>query len=59
MNPAVDEENWSIPIMMIIVATMMIMINDAIFSRCFWQNIDLNVLDDVWKNPKHNAHDAY
>ena len=22
-------------------------------------NIDLDVLDDVWKNPKHHAHDAY
>ena len=24
-------------------------LNDAIFSRCFWKNIDLNVLDNVWK----------
>ena len=34
-------------------------LSDAIFSRWFWKNIDLDVLDDVWKNPKHRAHDAY
>ena len=34
------------------------LLNDAMFQRCFEKNIDLDVFDDVWKNPKHRAHDA-
>ena len=34
------------------------LLNDAMFQRCFEKNIDLDVFDDVWKNPKHHAHDA-
>ena len=34
------------------------LLNDAMFQRCFEKNIDLDVFDDVWKNPKHCAHDA-
>ena len=33
--------------------------NGAIFRRCFEKNIDLYVFDDVWKNMKHRAYDAY
>ena len=33
-------------------------LNDAIFSRCLKKNIDLNVIDDVGKKPKHHAHSA-
>ena len=28
------------------------------FWRCLWKNIDFDVFDDVWKNPKHRANDA-
>ena len=34
------------------------LLNDAMFQRCFEKNIDLNVFDDVWKNPKHRINDA-
>ena len=34
------------------------LLNDAMFQRCFEKNIDLDVFDDVWKNPKHRINDA-
>ena len=33
-------------------------LNDAIFWRCFWKNIDVDVFDDVLQNSKHRANDA-
>ena len=33
-------------------------LNDAIFWRCFWKNINVDVFDDVLQNSKHRANDA-
>ena len=33
-------------------------LNDAMFWRCFWKNIDVDVFDDVLQNAKHRAYDA-
>ena len=33
-------------------------LNDAMFWRCFWKNIDVDVFDDVLWNAKHRANDA-
>ena len=33
-------------------------LNDAMFWRCFWKNIDVDVFDDVLQNAKHRANDA-
>ena len=33
-------------------------LNDAMFRRCFWKNIDVDVFDDVLQNAKHRANDA-
>ena len=33
-------------------------LNDAMFWRCFWKNIDVDVFDDVLQNSKHRANDA-
>ena len=33
-------------------------LNDAMFWRCFWKNIDVNVFDDALQNAKHRANDA-
>ena len=33
-------------------------LNDAMFWRFFWKNIDVDVLDDVLQNAKHRPNDA-
>ena len=33
-------------------------LNDAMFCRCFWKNIDVDVFDDVLQKAKHRANDA-
>ena len=33
-------------------------LNDAMFWRCFWKNINVDVFDDVLKNAKHRANNA-
>ena len=33
-------------------------LNDAMFWRCFWKSIDVDVFDDVLQNAKHRAYDA-
>ena len=33
-------------------------LNDAIFWRCFWKNINVDVFDDVLQNAKHRANDV-
>ena len=33
-------------------------LNDAMFWRFFWKNIDVDVFDDVLQNAKHRANDA-
>ena len=38
--------------------TSCIFLNDAMFWRCFWKNIDVDVFDDVLQNAKHRANDA-
>ena len=38
--------------------TSCFLLNDAMFWRCFWKNIDVNVFDDVLQNTKHRANDA-
>ena len=33
-------------------------LNDAMFWRCFWKNINVDVFDDVLQNTKYRAYDA-
>ena len=33
-------------------------LNDVIFWRCFWKNIEVDVFGDVLQNAKHRANDA-
>ena len=33
-------------------------LKNAMFCRCFWKNIDVDVFDDVLQNAKHRVYDA-